>query len=158
LGGSGEGRWRAVALVGAIAAVVVVVVVVSAVVDDGGGSASDDSSPMAVVQSYGDAVIAGDDEVAARLTCDELRQSPGETDELQSIDGLERYVDGQVSDLRATSTFPEGEGQQRVSGEYHLGSGDEAATGQFEAIAVRDPDGSWSFCGFEVFGPPVIDG
>jgi hypothetical protein len=62
-----------------------------------------------------------------------------------------------MSELRATSTSSEGEDQERVSGEYDIDIGDDAATGQFEATAVHNPDGSWSFCGFEVFGPPITD-
>jgi hypothetical protein len=156
LGGSSSRRRRIVGGVAALAVAAVVVIVVL-IVNDSGGSALDDSSPMAAVESYGNAVISGDDAVATRLTCDELLQSPSSTDELEGIEGFERSVHSQMSEMRATSTFPEGEDQERVSGEYHMSSGDETATGQFEAIAIRNPDSSWSFCGFEVFGPPVID-
>ena len=146
-----NGRGRVVVVVAAVVGVVFFVV------QGGGGSSSDDSSSTAVVESYGDAVIRGDDAAAAQLTCEDLRQSPRATDELENIEGLERSVDGQVTELRATNAMPENDDEERVSGEYHLDSGGEAATGQFEAIAVRNQDGSWSFCGFEVFGPPVID-
>lgn len=149
MGGSGGGRRRGIAIAAAIMLAVAVTAVVLLTLD--GGSGPDTNDPRGVVQSYANAVLAGDDATATRLTCDEQQDAPNEIEDLVS------QLDGEVSGFRTRDSFREAEDQERVYGEYHADFGDEAGTGQFEAMAVRNDDGSWSFCGFYVIGPAVIE-